>query len=100
MSGRILRFRSRPAPAREDAHSSPRIQAPLDSSGTAPSALSPPQAARFRTLILPHMASAYSMARYLARDASAAEDIAQEALLKAFRSFDGYRGGDPKAWLL
>src|SRR5207302_1506750 len=45
------------------------------------------QAARFRALILPHMDGAYNFARYLTRDATAAEDIAQEAFLRAFRAF-------------
>ena len=70
------------------------------SSGTAARPPSPSLAPRFRDLILPHIDSAYSLARYLSRDPAAAEDIAQEALLKAFRAFDGFRGGDPKAWLL
>jgi RNA polymerase sigma factor (sigma-70 family) len=56
-------------------------------------------AERFRALILPHMDSAYNFARYLARDATAAEDIVQEAFLRAFRAFPTYRGGAPKAWL-
>jgi RNA polymerase sigma-70 factor (ECF subfamily) len=55
---------------------------------------------RFRELMLPHLDAAYNLARYLLRDPVAAEDVAQEAFLRAFRSFDGYRGGDPKAWIL
>jgi len=46
------------------------------------------------------MDAAYSLARYLARDAAAAEDIAQEALLKAYRNIDALRGGEVKPWLL
>ncbi len=69
--------------------------------GTVATAPSPSSASsRFRELILPHLDSAYSLARYLCRDAAAAEDIAQDALLKAYRGFDSYRGGDPRAWLL
>ncbi len=48
----------------------------------------------------PHLDSAYGLARYLCRDAASAEDIAQDALLKAFAGFDGFRGGSPRAWLL
>ena len=55
---------------------------------------------QFRLVMLPHLDSAYNFARYLARDATAAEDIVQEAFLRAFRSFDGWRGDAPKAWLL
>ncbi|WP_245435730.1 sigma-70 family RNA polymerase sigma factor [Microvirga calopogonii] len=57
-------------------------------------------ARRFRDLMLPHLDAAYNLARYLLRDPVAAEDVAQEAFLRAFRAFDGYRGGDPKAWIL
>jgi RNA polymerase sigma-70 factor (ECF subfamily) len=48
----------------------------------------------------PHFASAYSLARFLCGDRTTAEDLAQEALLKAFAAFESYRGGSPRAWLL
>jgi RNA polymerase sigma-70 factor (ECF subfamily) len=54
----------------------------------------------FKELILPHIDAAYNLARYLSRDAAAADDIVQEACLRALRAFGGYRGGDPKSWLL
>ncbi|MBZ6074730.1 sigma-70 family RNA polymerase sigma factor [Microvirga puerhi] len=57
-------------------------------------------ARRFHELMLPHLDAAYNLARYLLRDPVAAEDVAQEAFLRAFRAFEGYRGGDPKAWIL
>ncbi len=49
--------------------------------------------------MLPHMDAAYSYATFLSRDNVAAEDLVQEAYLRAFRSFGTYRGGDAKAWL-
>jgi RNA polymerase sigma-70 factor (ECF subfamily) len=55
---------------------------------------------RFRRLLLPFQDDAYGFALHLCRDPSTAEDLTQEAYLKAFRSFSGYRGGEPKAWLL
>jgi RNA polymerase sigma-70 factor (ECF subfamily) len=55
---------------------------------------------RFQELFLPHFDAAYSLARFIARDAVAADDIVQESFLRAFRSFSSYRGGDAKAWLL
>ena len=56
------------------------------------------QRRRFEQLVLPHLSAAYNLARWLsARDA---EDVAQDAMLRAFRAFDGFRGGDAKAWLL
>jgi RNA polymerase sigma-70 factor (ECF subfamily) len=61
----------------------------------------PPSAdtARFKRDIVPQLDAAYSFARYLSRNADAAEDIVQEAFLRAYRSFAGYRGGDARAWI-
>jgi RNA polymerase sigma factor (sigma-70 family) len=67
--------------------------------GTAAPSPVPLEASRFRELIGPHIDAAYSLARYLARDATAAEDIAQEALLRAFRATGSLRG-EPRPWLL
>ena len=61
--------------------------------------LGPGEARRFRELMLPHLDAAYGFARALTRDASAAEDLTQDAFLAAYRGFRGFRGGDPKAWL-
>jgi RNA polymerase sigma-70 factor (ECF subfamily) len=55
---------------------------------------------RFEELFLPHLNAAYSLARFIARDRAAADDIVQESFLRAFRSFATYRGGDAKTWLL
>jgi RNA polymerase sigma-70 factor (ECF subfamily) len=54
----------------------------------------------FESLILPHLDDAYSLARYLLRDEHDAQDVVQEAALRALRYFDGYRGGDARAWFL
>jgi RNA polymerase sigma-70 factor (ECF subfamily) len=62
--------------------------------------LSPDEVARFRRTFLPHMDAAYGFARFLSRDATVAEDLVQDAYLRAYQSFSGYRGGDAKAWLL
>lgn len=55
---------------------------------------------RFKQSMLPLLDSAYSLARYLIRDSSAAEDAVQEAYLRALKAFPQYRGGDAKSWLL
>jgi RNA polymerase sigma factor (sigma-70 family) len=55
--------------------------------------------ARFKQNIVPQLDAAYNFARFLSRDADAAQDIVQEAFLRAYRSFAGYRGGDARAWI-
>jgi RNA polymerase sigma-70 factor (ECF subfamily) len=55
---------------------------------------------RFEVLVLPHLDAAYRFARWLSRSPSDADDIVQEAILRAFRGFDALRGSDVKAWLL
>jgi len=55
--------------------------------------------ARFDAQVLPHLDAAYRFARWLARSPADADDLVQEAMLRAFRGFDGLRGGDVKAWL-
>ena len=57
-------------------------------------------AKQFALVVEPHIDAAYSLARYLVRDATLAEDITQEACLRAFRGISGYRGGNAKAWVL
>jgi RNA polymerase sigma factor (sigma-70 family) len=54
----------------------------------------------FEEIILPHLDAAYNLARWLTRNDQDAQDVVQESYLRAFRFFDGYRGGDGKAWLL
>ncbi len=56
--------------------------------------------ARFEQCIMPHMDAAYNLARWLASQDQDAQDIVQEAYLRAFKFFGGFRGGDPRAWLL
>ena len=55
--------------------------------------------AQFERLFIPHLGAAYNFARWLMRHPQDAEDMVQEAYLKAYRSFDKYKGGDPMAWL-
>ncbi|WP_432761499.1 sigma-70 family RNA polymerase sigma factor [Rhizobium calliandrae] len=60
---------------------------------------SPDLMLRFQNTVVPHLDAAYNFARFLSRDADAAQDIVQEAFLRAYRNFDGYRGGEPRAWM-
>ena len=54
----------------------------------------------FEEIILPQLNAAYNLARWLTRNEHDAQDVVQEAYLRAFRFFDSYRGGDGKSWLL
>jgi RNA polymerase sigma factor (sigma-70 family) len=58
------------------------------------------KARRFQDVVLSHLDAAYNLARWLMRNEHDAEDIVQEACLRAFRSFDGFRGDDARPWLL
>ncbi len=58
------------------------------------------RAERFQRVLLPHLPAAYNLARWLARNNSDADDLVQEAYLRALNFFDGFRGGDGKSWLL
>jgi RNA polymerase sigma factor (sigma-70 family) len=54
----------------------------------------------FEQSVLPHLDAAYNLARWLMRSEQDVQDVAQEAYLRAFRFFPGFRGGDASAWLL
>lgn len=55
---------------------------------------------RFNSLVLPHLDSAFNLARWLVRNRTDAEDVTQEAMLRAYRFFGGFHGLDARAWLL
>ena len=57
-------------------------------------------ARRFELLALPHLDAAYNLARWLTGSAADAEDVVQEAYLRAYRFFDTFRGGNFRVWLL
>src|SRR5436309_2084759 len=58
------------------------------------------QLVRFEQAILPHLDAAYNLARWLTRNDHDAEDVVQEAYLRALKFFASFRGGDGRAWLL
>lgn len=62
--------------------------------------LEPQERQRFEQLVLPHLDAAFNLARWLLRSRADAEDVAQEAMLRSFRFFGSFHGGDARAWLL
>jgi RNA polymerase sigma-70 factor (ECF subfamily) len=65
--------------------------------------LEPSELERFEAVVLPHLDAAYGLARYLTRDAADADDVVQDALLRALRYFGSFRGegpGQSRAWVL
>jgi len=58
------------------------------------------RAQRFERIFVPHLDAAYDFARWLSRDERTAEDICQEACLRAFKSLDSFQGESGRAWLL
>ena len=56
--------------------------------------------ARFASVVLPHLADAFTLARWLSGSRADAEDITQEACLRAFRAIEGFRGEQARAWVL
>ena len=60
----------------------------------------PEEERTFEQLVLPHLKAGYNLARWILRNDGDAEDVMQEATLRAFRFLDGFSGNNPRAWLL
>ena len=54
----------------------------------------------YEEALLPHLDAAYNLARWLTRDARDAEDVVQEAYLRALKHFNTFKGGDARPWML
>jgi DNA-directed RNA polymerase specialized sigma24 family protein len=54
----------------------------------------------FEAVVLPHLGGAHNLARWLMRDAEAAEDVLQDAMVRALTYFSSFKGINPRAWLL
>ncbi len=60
----------------------------------------PPPSSAFEQVVLPHLDAAYNLARWLTRNGHDAEDVVQEAFVRALRFFGGFHGVNGRAWLL
>ena len=58
------------------------------------------QSARFEEAVLPHLDAAFNLARWLVRETADAQDLVQEAYLRAWKGFAGFHGGDARPWIL
>src|SRR5438105_6062834 len=56
--------------------------------------------ASFEAMMLPHLNAAHNLAKWLLRNEQDAQDVVQEAFLRAFKSFGGFHGSNGRAWLL
>jgi len=70
------------------------------SSAVCPPASAPRLEARFEETVLPYLGDAYRLARWVLRNEHDAEDVVQEASLRAFRYFRTFTGGNGRAWFL
>jgi RNA polymerase sigma factor (sigma-70 family) len=59
-----------------------------------------PVTGNFEQIVLPHLNAAYNLARWLVADPTLAEDVVQDAALRALSYFGSYKGGDARAWFL
>jgi RNA polymerase sigma factor (sigma-70 family) len=65
-----------------------------------PSSTDQARAQRFEQVVLPHLDAAYNLARWLTRDEHNAQDVVQEAYLRAYKFFDSFHGDNARPWLL
>jgi RNA polymerase sigma-70 factor, ECF subfamily len=72
----------------------------MDSGAEAEASFDLPTKMRFEALLLPHLEAAFKLARWLTGDDHDARDVVQEALLRAMRFFNGFRGDRARPWLL
>ena len=84
----------------EDSESRPKIVNFAIVKKTEPDHAEPAELASFEQAMLPHLDAAHNLARWLLRNEQDAQDVVQEAYLRAFRSFAGFRGTSGRAWLL
>ena len=88
------------ASAREDFESGPKIVKFVVVKKREEEHAQPADLTSFEEVMLPHLDAAHNLARWLLRNEQDAQDVVQEAYLRAFKSFGGFHGSNGKAWLL
>src|SRR3954463_1957041 len=77
-----------------------RVQAHVRSQARIEASVPDSMLESFERIIVPLLDDAYTLARYLMRDEHDAQDVVQEAYLRAWRHYGGFHGGDARPWLL
>jgi RNA polymerase sigma factor (sigma-70 family) len=73
---------------------------PAEQQNAAANRISSGDDARFRSVVLPHLGDAYSLARWVTGNQADAEGVVQEACLRAFRGIGNFSNGNARAWVL
>jgi RNA polymerase sigma factor (sigma-70 family) len=93
----IISFRPKIGPSKLER---PEMRLVASASGTRDSVGGLDDNVRFRAVVMPHIDEAYRLAQWLAGNRTDAEDIVQEASLRAFRAIRDFKGGSARAWVL
>jgi len=92
--------RSPPARYAQPAGTIGKRAAPKGASGSGDGVTRDDSSARFADVVMPHLDDAYRLARWVTGNRADAEDVVQDACLRAFRSIAGFAGGNARAWVL
>src|SRR5437867_10045052 len=95
-----LRAKIRHAPETEDFESVPKIVKFVVLKKHEEDRAKKENLTSFEAVMLPHLDAAHNLARWLLRNEQDAQDVVQEAYLRAFKSFAGFHGSNGRAWLL
>jgi RNA polymerase sigma-70 factor (ECF subfamily) len=86
--------------ARQRSETSPSITADVGFLNESKGTITSPGTRGFEKVVLPNLDAAYNLARWLVRDGTLAEDVVQDAVLRALMYFSSFRHGNERAWLL
>jgi len=95
-----LLLKTEHASATEDLEPHPKVVKFVVIKKSEPDHAEKAELASFEEAMLPHLDAAHNLARWLLRNEQDAQDVVQEAYLRAFKSFGGFHGSNGRAWLL